>query len=288
MNCVQRTQWLSLGRLRRFPDLRVEHVLEPRSYVWGAFIHGSLDHSYNGMSTPADAAFSNVRAEPLREQMNAALAGFGACYPPDVTVTTTPAAPPAGQDGWFNAADLAANGGGITVNVSATDDSGVTEPRLHGRRQPGHRAEPERLEPADGLVPADDGRHPRHRVRGDRRDDARQHGRVGRRGQHRDGEDRRDRPDGHLPGAASRVRPERPRRPRLGDRDRCAFRRRRLARQRAGDRDLGRSEDDRPDRRGQGGQHDHRVVRLHRRLQVPRLRRAASGGAPQGRLDDPA
>ena len=58
--------------------------------------------------------------------MNAALAGFGACYPPDVTVTTTPAAPPAGQDGWFNAADLAANGGGITVNVSATDDSGVT------------------------------------------------------------------------------------------------------------------------------------------------------------------
>ena len=41
-------------------------------------------------------------------------------------MTTTPAAPPAGQDGYFNAADLAANGGGVTVNVSATDDSGVT------------------------------------------------------------------------------------------------------------------------------------------------------------------
>jgi hypothetical protein len=46
--------------------------------------------------------------------------------PPTVTVTTTPSAPPAGQGGYFNAADVAANGGSITVNVSATDASGVT------------------------------------------------------------------------------------------------------------------------------------------------------------------
>ncbi|HEY6076154.1 MAG TPA: serine hydrolase, partial [Gaiella sp.] len=126
MNCLQRTQWLSWAGSAVFPTCE-SNTFSTRSYVWGAFIHGSVDNSYNGMSTPADAAFTNVRAEPVREQMNAALAGFGACYPPDVTVTTTPAAPPAGQDGWFNAADLAANGGGITVNVSATDDSGVTD-----------------------------------------------------------------------------------------------------------------------------------------------------------------
>ena len=125
MNCVQRTQWLSWAGSAVLPTCESE-TFSSRSYVWGAFIHGSLDTSYNGVSTPADAAFSAVRAEPLREQLHAALAGWGACYPPDVTVTTTPAAPPAGQDGYFNAADLAANGGGITVNVSATDDSGVT------------------------------------------------------------------------------------------------------------------------------------------------------------------
>ena len=120
-----RTQFLSWAGSAVFPTCEA-NAFSSRSYVWGAFIHGSLDPSYNGTASPADTAFSNVRAEPLREQMNAALAGFGACYPPDVTVTTTPAAPPVGQDGWFNAADLAANGGGITVNVSATDDSGVT------------------------------------------------------------------------------------------------------------------------------------------------------------------
>ena len=120
-----RTQFLSWSGSAVFPTCE-SNAFSSRSYVWGAFIHGSLDPSYNGTASPADTAFSNVRAEPLREQMNAALAGWGACYPPDVTVTTTPASPPAGQDGWFNAADLAANGGGITVNVSATDDSGVT------------------------------------------------------------------------------------------------------------------------------------------------------------------
>ena len=125
MNCVNRTQWLSWAGSAVFPTCEAGSVTS-RSYVWGAFIHGSLDSSYNGVSTPADAAFSAVRAEPLREQLRAALAGWGACYPPKVTVTTTPAAPPSGQDGYFNAADLAANLGGITVNVSATDDSGVT------------------------------------------------------------------------------------------------------------------------------------------------------------------
>ena len=126
MNCVNRTQWLSWAGWAELPTCEANTVTS-RSYVWGAFIHGSVDTSYNGISTPADAAFTAVRAEPLREQMNAALAGWGACYPPDVTVTTTPSAPPAGQDGWFNAADLSANGGGITVHVSATDDSGVTD-----------------------------------------------------------------------------------------------------------------------------------------------------------------
>ena len=125
MGCA-RTQWLSWAGSAVFPTCEAG-AFTSRSYVWGAFIHGSLDPNYNGTLSPADAAFSAVRAEPLREEMNAALAGWGACYPPDVTVTTTPAAPPPGQDGYFNAADLAANGGGITVNVSATDDSGVTD-----------------------------------------------------------------------------------------------------------------------------------------------------------------
>jgi hypothetical protein len=44
--------------------------------------------------------------------------------PPTVTVTTP--TPPSGQSGWFNAADLADAGGSLTVNVSATDLSGVT------------------------------------------------------------------------------------------------------------------------------------------------------------------
>jgi hypothetical protein len=126
MNCINRTQWLSWAGSAVFPTCE-SNSFSSRSYVWGAFIHGSLDSSYNGVSTPADAAFTAVRAEPLREQLESALAGWGACYPPDVTVTTTPAAPPPGQDGYYNAADLAANGGGITVNVSATDDSGVTD-----------------------------------------------------------------------------------------------------------------------------------------------------------------
>ena len=121
-----RTQWLSWAGSAVFPTCE-SNAFTSRSYVWGAFLHGTNDPNYNGMQTPAEAAFFAVRAEPLREQMNAALAGWGACYPPDVTVTTTPSAPPAGQDGYFNAADLAANGGGITVNVSATDDSGVTD-----------------------------------------------------------------------------------------------------------------------------------------------------------------
>ena len=125
MNCVTRTQWLSWAGSAEWPTCEAGSV-SSRSYVWGAFLDGTVDTSYNGVSTPADAAFLAVRAEPLREQLNAALATWGACYPPKVTVTTIPAAPPAGQDGYFNSADLAANLGGITVNVSATDDSGVT------------------------------------------------------------------------------------------------------------------------------------------------------------------
>jgi hypothetical protein len=124
-NCVQRTEWLSWAGSATFPTCE-SNAFSSRTYVWGAFVHGSVDMSWNGTSSPANTAFLAVRAEPLREQLRAALAGWGACYPPDVSVTTTPAAPPAGQDGYFNAADLAANGGGVTVNVSATDDSGVT------------------------------------------------------------------------------------------------------------------------------------------------------------------
>jgi hypothetical protein len=125
MSCVQRTEWLSWAGSATFPTCEAG-AFSSRSYVWGAFVHGSLDTSWDGVSSPANTAFLAVRAEPLREQVNAALAGWGACYPPDVTVTTTPAGPPPGQAGYFNQADLAANGGGITVGVSATDDSGVT------------------------------------------------------------------------------------------------------------------------------------------------------------------
>jgi hypothetical protein len=47
--------------------------------------------------------------------------------PPTVTVTMHPSAPPAGQDGYFNAHDLAAQGGNVIVHVSASDPSGVID-----------------------------------------------------------------------------------------------------------------------------------------------------------------
>ena len=172
-----RTQFLSWAGSAVFPTCE-SNAFSSRSYVWGAFIHDSTRPELQRTATPADTAFSKVRAEPLREQMNAALAGWGACYPPEVTVTTTPAAPPAGQDGWFNAADLAANGGGITVNVSATDDSGVTNLVCTDDGNPVTVLNQSGSNPRTGSFQPDDGRHPRHRVRGNRRDDARQHGRV--------------------------------------------------------------------------------------------------------------
>src|SRR3954447_1108463 len=89
------------------------------SYVWGVFIHGADDLAYTtGDVTPADTAFGNASPEAMREEIRAALATWGACYPPDVTVSTSPASPPAGQGGFHNAP--------ITVNVSATDDSGIS------------------------------------------------------------------------------------------------------------------------------------------------------------------
>jgi hypothetical protein len=118
-------RWRAWAGWARFPTCEVGSF-SSRSYVWGAFIHNATD-SAGGGTAPAETAITAVRAEPLREQLRAALAGWGACYPPDVTVTTSPAAPPAGQDGYFNAADLAAAGGAIDVDVSATDDSGVTD-----------------------------------------------------------------------------------------------------------------------------------------------------------------
>ncbi|MGH3129050.1 MAG: serine hydrolase [Gaiellaceae bacterium] len=119
-NC---TYWRAWAGWARFPTCEAGSF-SSRSYVWGAFIHNATGSA--GGTPSAETAITAVRAEPLREQLRAALAGWGACYPPDVTVTTTPAAPPAGQDGYFNAVDLAGAGGAIDVNVSATDDSGVT------------------------------------------------------------------------------------------------------------------------------------------------------------------
>jgi hypothetical protein len=128
--CNTLREYLSFAGWAQFPTCESQSF-SSKSYVWGIFIQGADDPNYNGGGpnyvTPAENALGAAAAEPLREQMHDALAGWGACYPPDVTVTTTPAAPPAGQDGYFNAADLAANGGSITVNVSATDDSGVTD-----------------------------------------------------------------------------------------------------------------------------------------------------------------
>lgn len=116
-------RWRAWAGWARFPTCEAGRF-SSRSYVWGAFIHNATD-SASG-TPPAETAITAALAEPLREQLRAALAGWGACYPPDVTVTTTPAAPPSGQDGYYNAADLPAAGGDIDVNVSATDDSGVT------------------------------------------------------------------------------------------------------------------------------------------------------------------
>ncbi len=128
--CTSLEQWLSFAGWAEFPTCE-NQTFGSQSYVWGIFIHGAIDNNNqpNNMAyvTPAGMALGNGAAEPLREQMEAALAGWGACYPPDVTVSTTPATVPAGQAGYFNAADLAANGGAIDVNVSATDDSGVTD-----------------------------------------------------------------------------------------------------------------------------------------------------------------
>ncbi|HEU5490591.1 MAG TPA: serine hydrolase [Gaiellaceae bacterium] len=118
-------RWRAWAGWARFPTCEAGSF-SSRSYVWGAFIHNATD-SAGGGTAPAETAIRAALAEPLREQLRAALAGWGACYPPDVTVTTTPAAPPAGQDGYFNAANLAANGDKIDVRVSATDDSGVTD-----------------------------------------------------------------------------------------------------------------------------------------------------------------
>ena len=120
-------QLARLGRLGALPDVRVGQHHKPQLQSGARSSTALRSTNWTSGNTPAENAITAVRAEPLREQLRAALAGWGACYPPDVTVTTTPAAPPAGQDGWFNAADLAANGGVITVKVSATDDSGVTD-----------------------------------------------------------------------------------------------------------------------------------------------------------------
>ena len=125
MNC---TRWRAWAGSAQFPTCEAGSF-SSRSYVWGAFIHNATD-SAGGTpppDPPAEMAIRAALAEPLREQLRAALAGWGACYPPDVTVTTTPAAPPAGQDEYFNAANLAGNGDKIDVKVSATDDSGVTD-----------------------------------------------------------------------------------------------------------------------------------------------------------------
>lgn len=127
--CATGQEWQSFAGSAEFPTCE-NQSFSSQSYVWGIFIDGSVDASFStapGYQSPASMALGAAAAEPLREQMNDALAGWGACYPPDVTVTTTPASPPPGQDGYFNAADLAANGGSVTVNVSATDDSGVTD-----------------------------------------------------------------------------------------------------------------------------------------------------------------
>ena len=126
-NCAQIAEYLSFAGSAVFPTCE-NGTFTSRSYVWGIFIHDAQNANPGaGNSTAAGTALGNAAAEPLREQLNAALAGWGACYPPKVTVTTVPPVAPPGQSGFFNAANLAANGGGITVNVSATDDSGVTD-----------------------------------------------------------------------------------------------------------------------------------------------------------------
>jgi hypothetical protein len=53
--------------------------------------------------------------------------GAGDTTPPTVVVSTSPVGAPPGQDGFFNAADLAVAGGKTTVHVSASDTSHVTK-----------------------------------------------------------------------------------------------------------------------------------------------------------------
>lgn len=123
MDC---TRWRAWAGWAQLPTCEAGSV-SSRSYVWGTFIHNATDSGGpEPPDSPAEIAITAALAEPLREQLHAALEGWGACYPPDVTVTTTPPSAPNGQDGYFNRTDLTAAGGDIDVNVSATDDSGVT------------------------------------------------------------------------------------------------------------------------------------------------------------------
>ena len=48
-------------------------TISSRTYVWGIFIDGSTS------GTAADNTFNAAKAEPLREPIRSALAGWGAC-----------------------------------------------------------------------------------------------------------------------------------------------------------------------------------------------------------------
>ena len=270
MNCVTRTQWLSWAGSAEWPTCEAGAV-SSRSYVWGAFLDGTVDTSYNGVSTPADAAFLAVRAEPLREQLNAALADLGRLLPAEGDSDDDPGRAACGQDGYFNAADLAANLGGITVNVSATDDSGVTNlvctdngnpvavgnqagsnPRIGSFKLTSDGTHNVECEATDGMTPSNTGASA----------DSSNTVTV--------------KIDGTPPTVTCQAPPpvfvlQRSGRLGLGDGHRRDLGAARLTDQRPGGRHLRGGADDRAHRQGQGTEHDDEGVRVHRRVQVPRL-----------------
>ena len=109
----------------------------------------------------------------------------------------------------FNVADLAANGGVITVNVSATDDSGVTALQCTDNGNSVTVGSQSGSNPRAGSFALSTERHRRGRLHCDGRDDAREHWRFDRHRQRRHDQDRRDASDGQLRDAASRVHVER-------------------------------------------------------------------------------
>lgn len=76
--CTQLLEWLSVAGWAQFPTCDGT-ALGSEAFVWGLFIHGSVDPDFAGSPSPAALAITEAAAEPLREQLSAALARWSEC-----------------------------------------------------------------------------------------------------------------------------------------------------------------------------------------------------------------